>query len=217
MVNSNNKDEIEIKSNLSNYINTSLVHIPELEIIEDIFDIRVVKKSYRFFVSKTFNKIYCNEIVSYNYKGLVVLKNPVNKEMSEKLAKILFGANLPKNEWLDTIKDLRKKALKKKQENKPKKRNKVGRKPEVNLIRATLFCIKNHNYETAKTYKETIERASKLFKLSEQNETSFKNMIAGKWRKFREQHRLLPQEIKETKNRYQYAKEILKIPRSKKK
>jgi hypothetical protein len=84
---------------------------------------------HRIFYNPMSKKFLANEIVSYDYdgKGSVLLKNPINTIVSSQITKLLDG--IPQNEWLDTLKDVRNKSIKKKQQNKSKSPlKKKGRK-----------------------------------------------------------------------------------------
>lgn len=139
----------------------SIVHFPEPEIIDLIFDIRKGRRFYRVFVSE--NQVNVNEIVSYNYKGIILLRNPINFELGAKIAEMLFDEGR-ENEWLDTLKNIRQKVFNKKSEIKRAKMLKPkGRPGKENLKKASIWCIDALDKKLYKNRSDAIKEAYKEF------------------------------------------------------
>jgi hypothetical protein len=214
MTDSKRKTVINLKSSSKPNKHYSIVRIPEPEIVDEIFDIKINGTNYRVFVNKKLNRVTCNEIVSYNYKGIVLLKNPANTKLAEKIRKEIFEEAQP-NERLQTM-NLAAKLVKRDMRNdKPKTTaKKPGRKPEVNLIRATLFCIDRYDIKVIKEFKPYIEKAYALYKIDGQTQETFITRVYSKWAKVRKSYSKLEKQIRKSKTLYQHAKEELKIPRT---
>ncbi len=200
----------------------ALIYFPEPEMVDDEFDIRVGKTHYRIFVNKTLNKVWCNEIVSYNYKGILLLKNPIDKEMSERLEKVFVEGNLPKKNRLDTIAHFKQKVEKfyKREESKNQvKKSFVGNQEKIYLMRATLWCIRNQP-KRLEDRKPVLLRAYRKFKKdaigekSNVTEESFVKMVIRKWDKLRKQYGTQSREFRSQNSLQIYAKSELKIPRN---
>jgi hypothetical protein len=163
MANSNKGIKINLKNCSQRCEHTSLVRFPEPEIVDEIFDIRVGEKNYRVFVNRKLNRVTCNEIVSYDYKGIVLLKNPANAKLTLELAETLFE-KAGENEWLDTIRNLRHKALNKKKEIRQSRLLKSkGRPAKENIKKASIWCMNALDNKVYKNRLETIKEAYKEF------------------------------------------------------
>jgi hypothetical protein len=214
MTDSKRKTVINLKGSSKTNKHYSIVRIPAPEIVDETFDIKINGIDYRVFVNKKLNRVTCNEIVSYNYKGIVLLRNPVNKELSLEITKMLFDKGKP-NEYRETINNVKREVEKKMRKDKQKKlAKKPGRKPEVNLIRATLYCIKKYDDKAKKSYKFYIEKAYEFYKSDGQTYDTFVSGIYSKWAKLRNSYSKLGKQIKNSKTLYQHAKEKLKTPRT---
>ncbi len=181
---------------------------------EFLTDVVLEKIPYRIFYNPISKKILVNEIVSYDYNGIILLKNPVNKELTLKITKMLFDKGKP-NEYRETINAVKRELEKVLIKNKQKKSvKKPGRKPEVNLMRATLYCIKKYDNKIVKEYRPYIERAYALYKIDGQTHETFITRVYSKWAKLRKSYSQLEKQIRNSKTLYQHAKEVLKIPRT---
>jgi hypothetical protein len=183
---------------------------------EFVSDIEENEKGYRIFYNPIAKKFFVNEIVSYNYKGIVLLKNPVDKERSEQLQRIFIKANLPKNKRLDTIAHFRQAIEKfynqKELESQLKKRS-VGNQPKVNLMKATLWCIKNHPKNLLHK-RQTLLRAYKRFGEKTQLEDSFVTYVRSKWTNLIKEYGRQAEDFKKQNSLESYAKTKLRIPRN---
>jgi hypothetical protein len=161
----NSKKELVVNSKNDSKIHkhTSMVWIAEPEIIDEEFDIRKGRKFYRVTLSENRKKLNCNEIVSYNYKGIVLLRNPINKELSARIAEMLFDEG-KENEWLDTLRDIRQKTFNKKSEIKREKTLKPkGRPGKENIKKASIWCIDALDKKLYKNRPDAIKEAYKEF------------------------------------------------------
>jgi hypothetical protein len=214
MTDSKRKTVINLKSSSKTNKHYSIVRIPAPEIVDEIFDVMINGTDYRVFVNRKLNRAICNEIVSYNYKGKVLLRNPVNKELSLEITKMLFDKGKP-NEYRETINDAKREMEKLLRKDKRKGiAKKPGRKPEANLIRATLYCIKKYDNKAKKSYKFYIGKAYEFYKSEGQTYDTFVSRIYSKWAKLRKSYSKLEKQIRNSKTLYQHAKEELKIPRT---
>ncbi len=214
MTDSKRKTVINLKSSSRTNKHYSIVRIPAPEIVDEMFDVTIDGTDYRVFVNKKLNRATCNEIVSYNYKGVVLLKNPVNKKLSLEITKMLFDKGKP-NEYRETINDAKREMEKLLRKDKQKGiAKKPGRKPEVNLMRATLYCIKKYDNKVVKEYRRYIERAYALYKIEGQSQETFITRVYKKWAGLRKSYSQLEKQIRNSKTLYQHAKEVLKIPRT---
>jgi hypothetical protein len=223
----NSKEKVQNNSNfgLRGSRHTSIIRIPEPEVVDEIFDIRVGEKDYRVFVNRTLNRVWCNEIVSYNYdgKGRVLLRNPVNTEMSKSLLGVFIEGNLPKKDWRDTIADFKQRAEKffsKEEQKLQTKKNGAGSPPKIYLIKATLWYIENQP-KKPEDRRPTLLRAYEKFKkaaIKEESDImpdSFVKMVTRKYNGLRRQYYAKSREYKSQNSLLFYAKSELKIPPNK--
>lgn len=200
------------KKSKKNEVHKSTVRLGINYYHEFVADIDLQGKPHRVFYNPVVKEFLVNEILSFNYKetGAVLLKNPVDKEVSEYLTKRLI--ELPKKDWLDTLANAKQRVEKilKQEKLKSQPKKQVGNKPKVNLIKATLWCIKYH--EKNSTRRQTILRAYRLYGEETQVENSFVTIVRAKWRKLRMQYRAETDEFKEQNSLHSYAKSKLRIP-----
>ncbi len=215
MTDSKRKTVINLKSSSKANKHYSIVRFPEPDIVDEIFDIKINGIDYRVFTNRKLNRLICNEIVSYDYKGIVLLKNPVDMKLSRLLEKVFFEANPPKNKRLDTIAHFRKKIEKfNKQENltAQSRKQSVGRRRSLVIAKATLWCIKSHSKHIL-SKAEILRRACGKFKGKTHSEESFVKMLTREWNRLIRQYGKPPKQIKDEKSLYIYAKSELKISR----
>jgi hypothetical protein len=181
---------------------------------EFVSDIDISGKRYRIFYNSVAKKFFANEFVKV--RGKVYLKNPVDREISEQVEKIFVEANLPKNKVLDTLAHAKQRIEKfyKQEElkSRPKKKP-VGNQPKVNLVKATLWCIKNHPKNLLHK-RRTLLRAYKEFGEKTQLEDSFVKSVRSKWSNLIKEYSRQPEEFKKQNSLQSYAKTELKIPRT---
>jgi hypothetical protein len=181
---------------------------------EFVSDIDVNKKRYRIFYNPIAKKFFANEFLRVS--GKIYLKNPVDKEVSKQIAKFIIEGNLPKSSLLDTLANAKQRVEKflKQEElkNRPKKKP-VGNQPKVNLIKATLWCIKNHP-KNLLLKRQTLLRAYKRFGEKTQLEDSFVKSVRSKWSNLIKKYNRQPEEFKKQNSLESYAKTELKIPRN---
>jgi hypothetical protein len=216
MANSNKGIKINIKNDSKLGIHTALIRFPEPEIIDEIFDIRVGEKHYRVFVNRKLNRVTCNEIVSYDYKGVVLLKNPANTKVSSVLWEFFLEQNLRKEDRLDTVAHFRQKVEKlNKQEDliAQSKKQPVGRKRSLVIAEAAVRCIELHS-KNVLNRTEILQRACEKFKTKTHSKESFVKMLNREWNRLIKQYGREPKQIKDEKNLYIYAKNELKILRN---
>jgi hypothetical protein len=181
----------------------------------DEFDIQVGEKIYRVIIDKTLDRIWCREISEYDYTGRALFKNPVDKEKSGRLQKFIIELNLLKTNRLDTMTHARKEVLKfyeQEELNGQSRRNPVGKEPKASLIRATLWCIRNHPKNLIHK-RPTILRAYKKFG-EEDTESSFVRSVYRKWNNFEKEYRAQPAEFKKQNSKENYARKIFRVPRN---
>ena len=158
-----------------------------------VCDVIVNKKQYRIFYHSGTDVFLANEIISYDYQGSILLRNPPDRTVSSQIQDLI--KKLPRNNRLDTIAHAKQQILKfNKQENRQPK-NKVGRPPNSDLTKATLWCIKSHP-KHSKVKTETIRKAYPKFGSKTHSEESFItsvrkiwNGLLRKWRKQSEEFR----------------------------
>lgn len=222
------RDGVIPEDNLDACRNVRTMYFLEPEIVDEVFDIKSGKKNYRVFVNRELNRIIFNEIVSYNYQGIVLLKNPVNRETLKECFKRIFA--LPKNEQKPTASRLFtnvKNQFEKERLSREIEKNPTGKQPKAYLKRATLWCITEQF--TNESGRATILRAYKKFKryipkktpFAEQDvdteQRSFIKVIQRMWKKLKDDYDSLPAAIKNQKSFKIYAKGVLRISRSKRK
>jgi hypothetical protein len=183
-----------------------------------VADVEVEGKQYRVFYNPISKDIIANEIISENCDGkeMVFLRNPADTEMSKWLEETFFKKNLPKNRRLDTIAHFRQKIVKfNKQEdlNRQSKKKPVGNQPKASLIRATLWCIKNHPKDS-KYKRKILIRAYKRYGEKTHTEESFIKAVRSKWSNLIKEYSKQPEEFKKQNSIEIYAKSELKIPRN---
>lgn len=195
------------------YVATS--SFSELNEMNEQFDLNIGGVFYRVFINMVSNEVRCNEIVSYDYNGIVLLKNPVDKEMSEQLQKLFLEGNLPRNKRLDTIAHFKQKVEKfyNQQEFTVRSKKSKGNSVKVNLIRATLWCIKYHP-KNLRYKRQTLLRAYKKFGEKTHTADSFIKTVRSKWTNLLKQYASQPEEFKKQNSVKIYAKNTLKIPRN---
>jgi hypothetical protein len=214
MANSNKEIKINLKNDLQRRNHTSLVRFPEPEIVDEIFDVMIGEKNYRVFVNRKLNRVTCNEIVSYDYKGMILLKNPVDRNISRQMLDLI--QKLPINYRLDTLANAKQGTVKLNKLEKlalQSKKQPVGNHPSRILIRATLWCIDSHP-KHLKSKTPTLKQAYKKFGGEKHTEKSFIDMVRQKWNDVIKKYSRLPEEIKKEKTLKIYAKSELKIPRN---
>jgi hypothetical protein len=216
MANSNKGIKINIKNDSKRRIHTSLIRFPEPEIIDEIFDVRAGEKYYRVFVNRKLNRVICNEIVSYNYKGMVLLKNPANTKAARILWQVFLEQHLRRNDRLHTIENLKNKAerLNKQEDLAVKSRKQlVGNQPSANLLRATLWCVRYHP-KHLECKASTLRSAYKKFGGKTHTEDSFIKMVRKKWNEFVKEYNRQSVEFKKENSQEIYAKIKLRVPRN---
>ena len=211
-----NKNDLEDESGNVNH--TSLLHFLEPEVVDDEFDIKIGKTYYRVFINKTLEKVWCNEIVSFDYNGIVLLKNPINRDASKQLTEFFLERNLPKNERADTWNDAKRKWDKfyhdslKRQSSKKQQ----GNQRKNYIPKAIWWCVKNHFPKSA-PMKPTIERAYKKFSEDPRldfdkrrcSEKSFVEIIRREWVKLITKYSNQTVEFKDHNSRLDFYKSEL--------
>lgn len=214
--------ESDVEDKPENDNGMSLIRFPEPEAVDDVFDVKIGNIYYRVFINKTLNRAWCNEVIFYDKKDFAWLKNPINKEMSEKLEKTFIEGNLLKNERLDTIAHFKQRVEKfyrREEQKEQSKKNAVGNRRKIYLIKATLWCIKNQP-KKLEDRKPILLRAYKKFKRSaleeESNvtEDSFVKMVRRIWDSLKREYNKQPREFRSQKSLQIYAKSELKISRN---
>jgi hypothetical protein len=181
---------------------------------EFVSDIEENGKRYRIFYNPIAMRFFVNEFVTVS--GKIYLKNPVDKERSEQLQRIFIKANVPKNNRLDTIAHFRQgieKFYKQKELESQLKKKPVGNQPKVNLMKATLWCIKNHPKNLLHK-RQTLLRAYKRFGEKTQLEDSFVKYVRSKWTNLIKEYGRQAEDFKKQNSLESYAKTKLKIPRN---
>jgi hypothetical protein len=188
--------------------------LPILNYHEFVCDIDENEKRYRIFYNPIAKNFFVNEFITVS--GKIYLKNPVDKEKSEQLQRIFIKGNLPKNKRLDTIAHFKhaiEKFYKQQELESQLKKKPVGNQPKVNLIKATLWCIKNHPKNLL--YKrQTLLRAYKRFGEKTQLEDSFVKYVRSKWNNLIKEYGKQAEDFKKQNSLESYAKTKLKIPRN---
>jgi hypothetical protein len=215
--------KIEIKSNTDSkrrkhlstiYTSSSEVVDRTSDMESEIFDFKVGKKNYRAFVSKKQKQVICREVVSYNYKGMILFRNPVDQKISKQIQDLI--QNLPRGNRLDTLAHSKQKTEKFNKQEKlslQSKKQLVGNQPSTTLLKATLWCIKSHP-KHLKYKRPTLLRAYKKFGGKTHTEESFVKMIGKKWNEFIREYNRQPVEFRRENSKEIYAKSKLKIPRN---
>jgi hypothetical protein len=200
--------------------NVGTIYFLEPEIVDEIFDIKSGRKSYRVFVNRKLNRIIFNEIISYNHKGVVLLKNPANTIKSEKFKKELLA--LPKNEQKPTVSHFTKSMAKyfKQEELNNQPKNPAGNRQNPILQEAVLWCIKNHPKELRSkrptlllAYKEFEKEWRKVGK-KDSLESSFVNSVRSKWSKVKKLYNKQPEEFKKQNSLLKFARNYFKTLRN---
>jgi hypothetical protein len=205
MTDSKRKTVINLKSGSKTNKHYSIVRIPAPEIVDEIFDIKINGIDYRVFVNKKLNRVTCNEIVSYNYKGVVLLKNPANTKLTLELAEKLFE-EAGENEWLDTIRNLRHKALNKKKEIRQSRLLKSkGRPAKENIKKASIWCITALDNKVYKNRLETIKEAYKEFGEKDVPLKSFARTVGMKIKNITDLYDAKPLKFKTKNTRANFA------------
>jgi hypothetical protein len=192
----------------------ALVYFPEPEVIDDEFDIKVGNTFYRVSINLKSNKVWCNEIVSFNYKGIVLLKNPVEKQKSDQMLELFKSLNVAKNNRNDTIKNFRQKVEKfyKQEELKSQPKNQPkGNLPDPTLMEAACWCIAQN--PRPKYKRPTLLRAFKKFGKKSHTEGSFITMVRNKWSNILKAYDKMPDDFKKANSEQIYAKTELKVVR----
>jgi hypothetical protein len=149
-------------------------------------------------------------------EGRDLLENPANTVISEKYERLILEENLPEKDLIETTFNLYKR-MKKRVEGLRKKRESekqpVGNKPKANLIRAALWCVRNHP-KNLEHKRKTLLRAYKKFGEETQTIDSFVRLVNRKWNDFDEQYKSQPEEFKKQNSKEIYAKKILRVPRN---
>ncbi len=223
MADSRRKIEIKPNTDSKRRKHLSMIYISSSEVVDttsdmenEIFDFKVGKKNYRAFVSKKQKQVICREVVSYNYKGTILFRNPVDRELSERLGRIFLKADLPKNKRLDTIAHFKRKIekfYKQEELSLQSKKQLVGNQPSATLLSATLWCIKSHP-KHLKCKRPTLLRAYKKFGGKTHTEESFVKMVRKKWNELIREYNRQPVEFRRENSKEIYAKSKLKIPRN---
>jgi hypothetical protein len=177
-------DEGDLKGSKINCRHTSLARMPTPQIIDEQFDVNVEGIYYRVFVNYKQNIIGWNEIVSFNYKGMVLLKNPaIHKELIEGLQKNFRNSNTPENLKINSLKYFVKNEINRiidqREKSKPKRETR-GREEDDYLRKSTKWVINHHNHKT-ESRAATIRRAFALFGSKAQSEKAFEKSIMNRW------------------------------------
>jgi hypothetical protein len=205
------ENELESPSNMS------LIHFLEPEVIDEQFDIKLDKTYYRVSINRALRRFYCEKIISYNYKGIVLLKNPIEKELSEQLQKWFIESNPPKKNRLDTIAHFKKRVLKHYEQEElarqPKKKP-VGKEPKANLTRATLWCIRNFPKNLTSKNQTLLLAYKKFGEKNTQTENSFVRVVGKKWSDFDDEYKGQSAEFKKQNSKENYARKKFRVPRN---
>ncbi len=226
MTNSKSKVQNNLEIGLKTSEHTPIIHIPEPQIIDGKFDIRIGGKNYRVFINTKLNEICWSEIASYDYdgKGTELLKNPIHKGLLEQWLKDYVELKPPKNTRKDTlnkfVRDMLK-LFKQEDNNLQLKKKSRGQPRKGNLTKAVAWCIEHHP-EGQENKTPTITDAYKKYGGTD-IKTSFITMVRRKWnevnagyanlwKEFKEQNpKVSYEEFKEQNSKVSYAKKPIKI------
>jgi hypothetical protein len=181
---------------------------------EFITDVELDGVPHRVFYNSLSKKFLVNEIVSYSYKGIVLLRNPVDTQKSEKLTEFFITLNLPKNNRNDTIRNFKERVEKfyKQEELKSQAKNQPkGNLPDPILMEAACWCIGQNPRPRYK--RPTLLRAFKKFGKKSHTEGSFITMVRSKWSKILKAYDKMPDDFKKANSEQIYAKTELKVVR----
>jgi hypothetical protein len=173
---------------------------------------------YRIFYNPVSEKFIANKIVSFDYdgEGMTLLENQANIEVSKKMEKFFLEENIAEKDWLDTASNFLqriKSIVDKKRKERESNKKPVGNKPKTNLIKATLWCIRNHP-KHLKYKRQTLLRAYKKFGDKNQIEESFIKIVGRKWSLIIREYGKESKEFIKENSLIIYAKSKLKIPRN---
>jgi hypothetical protein len=181
---------------------------------EFIGDVDEEGVSYRIAYNPISEKILAYRIEFF--EGSSLLENPANTVISKKYEELILEENLPEKDLIATTFNLYKRMKKRVEELRKKRepeKQPVGNKPKANLIRAALWCVRNHP-KNLEYKRKTLLRAYKKFGEETQTEDSFVRLVNRKWNDFDEQYKSQPEEFKKQNSKEIYAKKILRVPRN---
>jgi hypothetical protein len=175
---------------------------------------------YRIFYNPISEKFIANKIVSFNYdgKGMTLLENPANLEVSKKYEeiciKLMKEDNLPKKNRLDTANNLylrMKKSIEKWNKEEEAIKKTVGNEPKPIYKKALLWCVRNHP-KNLKYKRPTLVRAYiKFGKKDGHIQDSFIKTLGGKWNVLIKDYGREPKEFRDENSMEIYAKNKCKI------